>query len=190
MQSHRKNKPLKPMPRFGWRCGIRRFGRNQDGATAVEFGLVALPFVALVFAILEVAIVFFAGQALETSVSYAARLVRTGQAQQQGFNEGQFKDQVCKILSALFDCANGLKLDVRTYKTFDQIDMSKPVDKDGNLNTNFTYNPGKGGDIVVVRAYYEWPVVINLLGFSLANMPNGTYLLGASAAFRNEPFPW
>ena len=40
--------------------------RQQDGAAAVEFALVAAPFLAMVFAIMETAIVFFAGQALET----------------------------------------------------------------------------------------------------------------------------
>ena len=41
---------------------VRRLLRQQDGAAAVEFGLVAAPFLALVFAIMESAIVFFAGQ--------------------------------------------------------------------------------------------------------------------------------
>src|SRR5712692_11686541 len=44
----------------------RRLIKQQDGAAAVEFALVAAPFLALVFAIMETAVVFFAGQALET----------------------------------------------------------------------------------------------------------------------------
>ncbi len=47
----------------------RRFARQQDGAAAVEFALVAAPFSALIFAILETALVFFAGQTLETAAS-------------------------------------------------------------------------------------------------------------------------
>ncbi len=43
---------------------------------------------------------------------------------------------------------------------------------------------------MVVNAYYEWPVFINKLGNNLADMPDGTHLLVATAAFRNEPFPW
>ena len=46
----------------------RRFARAQDGAAAVEFALVAAPFLALIFAILETALVFFAGQTLEAAV--------------------------------------------------------------------------------------------------------------------------
>jgi Flp pilus assembly protein TadG len=41
-----------------------RLVRRRDGGATVEFGLVAVPFVALLFAIVEKAVVFFPGQAL------------------------------------------------------------------------------------------------------------------------------
>ena len=78
------------------------FVRQQDGAAAVEFGLVAAPFLALIFAIMETAIVFFAGQTLETAVADSARLIMTGQAQTQGFDQAAFKNAVCaKIYGAV-----------------------------------------------------------------------------------------
>jgi len=43
------------------------FGRKSDGAAAVEFALVVVPFFALMFAIIELALVFWAGQVLETA---------------------------------------------------------------------------------------------------------------------------
>jgi Flp pilus assembly protein TadG len=45
----------------------RRIRRDESGATAIEFGLVALPFFALMFAILETALLFLASQTLETA---------------------------------------------------------------------------------------------------------------------------
>ena len=63
------------------RC-LRRFARRQDGAAAVEFAFIAVPFLALLFAILETALVFFAGQSLESAVADTGRLIMTGQAQQ------------------------------------------------------------------------------------------------------------
>jgi Flp pilus assembly pilin Flp len=63
---------------------LRRFARKDDGAAAIEFAMVAAPFLALVFAILETAIVFFAGQVLETATADSARLIMTGQAQKAG----------------------------------------------------------------------------------------------------------
>jgi Flp pilus assembly protein TadG len=63
---------------------VRRFVRQQDGSAAVEFGMVAVTFLGLTFAILETALVFFAGQTLETAVTDSARLIMTGQAQPGG----------------------------------------------------------------------------------------------------------
>src|SRR6187431_812400 len=73
----------------------RRMVRQKDGAAAVEFALVAAPFLAMVFAIMETAMIFFAGQALETSAAEGARLIMTGQAQTAGYNQAAFKNAVC-----------------------------------------------------------------------------------------------
>ncbi len=166
----------------------RRFVRRQDGAAAVEFGLVAAPFLALVFAIMETAVVFFAGQTLETAVADSARLIMTGQAQTAGFDQAKFKDEVCKKIYGLFNCSGGVMVDVRTYSSFSNIDLSKPIDANGNLVNNFTYQPGGPGDIVVVRLLYQYPVYVSLLGLNLADMAGGKRLIVATAAFRNEPY--
>jgi Flp pilus assembly protein TadG len=176
--------------RVGTPRALRQFAVDQAGATAVEFGSVALPFIALMLAILETALLFFATQTLETAVSNTARLIRTGQAQQLGFSADQFKEDVCSQIMSVFDCEDGLYLDVRKYATFDSIDLAKPIDDDGNLKKDFAYQMGHGGDIVVVRAYYEWPTFSRLLGLNLSNLADGNHLIAATAAFRNEPFPW
>ncbi len=176
--------------RLAVRLGLARFRREQKGSAAVEFAIVAVPFVALMFAILETALMFFADQTLDTAVANAARLIRTGQAQQQGFDINKFKSQICGQISTLFNCSSGLMLDVRKYTSFNSIDLTVPTDANGNLDVQQNYDPGHGGDIVVVRAYYEWPVFVKLFGNDLTNMPDGNHLLVATAAFRNEPFPW
>jgi Flp pilus assembly protein TadG len=168
-------------------AAARLLGRH-DGAAAVEFGLVAAPFFALLFAIMETAIVFFAGQALETAVADSARLILTGQAQTQSFDANAFKNAVCSKIYAIFDCQNGIYVDVRTFSSFSSVTMPSPVDSKGNFNNNFTYQPGGPGDIVVVRLFYQYPVYVSLLGFNLSNMSGGKRLLAATAAFRNEPY--
>jgi Flp pilus assembly protein TadG len=172
-------------------AAVRRLVRQKDGAAAVEFALVAAPFLALVFAIMETAIVFFAGQALETAVADSSRLIMTGQAQTQGMTQAQFKDAVCAKIYGLFDCQNGVSVDVQTFTTFQSVSMPKPVDANGNFQNNFTYNPGKQGDIVVVRLFYQYPVYVSLLGLSDSlsdGLKGGKRLLAATAAFRNEPY--
>src|SRR5690242_9406012 len=165
---------------------LGRFRRVSRGATAAEFALVALPFFALMFAIIETALLFLASQTLETAVADSARLIRTGQAQKQGYNATMLKDDICERVSGMFDCA-GLKLDVRTSATFDSINLNQPV-QDGELKDDaFTYVAGKGGDIVVVRVFYEWPTFFHLLGVDYSNLANGKHLLSATSAFKNEP---
>jgi Flp pilus assembly protein TadG len=167
---------------------VRRLVRQQDGSAAVEFALVAAPFLALVFAIMETAVVFFAGQALETAVADSSRLIMTGQAQTQGLNASGFKNAVCAKIYGLFDCANGVYVDVKTFSSFSNVAMPSPIDGQGNFQNNFGYQPGGPGDIVVVRLFYQYPVYVSLLGFNLTNMNGGKRLLAATAAFRNEPY--
>jgi len=163
---------------------VRRLGRKQDGAAAVEFGFVAMPFVILIFAILETAMVFFAGQTLETAVADSSRLIMTGQAQTQGFDRAAFKNSVCARIYGLFDCQNGLYIDVKTYPNFASINLDPPLDANGNFQDNMSYQAGQAGDIVVVRLFYQWPIYVSVL----TNMSGGKRLLSATLAFRNEPY--
>jgi Flp pilus assembly protein TadG len=168
---------------------LRRFARRQDGAAAVEFAMVAAPFLGMMFAIMETALVFFTGQALETAAADSSRLIMTGQAQTQGFDQAKFKVAVCGKVYALFDCAGGLHVDVKSYTSFASVNTSKPLDSSGNLQTgNFGYQPGGPGDIVVVRLMYQWPVYVSLLGLNLADSAGSKRLLMSTVAFRNEPY--
>jgi len=141
------------------------------------------------FAIMETAIVFFAAQTLETAVAASSRLILTGQAQGQSFDAAAFKNAVCANIYGLFDCQNGVYVNVNTFTSFSNVTMLNPVDAQGNFQSNnFNYHPGGPGDIVVVQVFYQYPVYVSLLGFNLSNINGGKRLLAASAAFRNEPY--
>jgi Flp pilus assembly protein TadG len=167
---------------------VRRLARQQDGSAAVEFGLVAAPFLALVFAIMETAVIFFAGQALETAVADSSRLIMTGQAQTGSYSAATFKNAVCAKIFGLFDCQNGVFVDVQKFSSFASVTNPSPVDSHGNFTPPNNYNPGGPGDIVLVRLFYKWPVYVSLLGLNLSNVNGGNRLLAATAAFRNEPY--
>jgi Flp pilus assembly protein TadG len=166
---------------------VQRLARRQDGSAAVEFGLVAMPFLALVFAIIETALVFFANQVLETAAADSARLIMTGQAQMSGLSKDTFKTQVCSKVYGLFDCQGGVHVDVQTFSSFGNVNLQTPLNAQGQLDTStFKYSPGGPGDIVVVRLAYQWPVFVSMIG--LANMSGSNRLMIATAAFRNEPY--
>jgi Flp pilus assembly protein TadG len=166
----------------------RRFASHSRASTTIEFGLLAAPFVALVFAILQTAIIFFAGQSLETAAATAGRLILTGQAQIQGWSAAQFKQQVCTTITGLFNCSAGVYVDVETYSSFAAVNLGVPVSNGVFNSASLGYNPGGPGDIVVVRLYYRYPVFVDLLGFNLSGLTGGYNLLAATAVFKNEPY--
>ena len=166
---------------------IGRFIRQRDGATAVEFGLVALPFLALLFAILQTALVFFAGQTLQTAVTNASRLIMTGQAQTGGYTATSFQNAVCGQIVAMINCS-GIYINVQIYSSFASVSTTPPV-TNGQLNTsNLVFQAGGPGDVVVVQAYYQWPIDVSLLGSSLSNLTGNNMLLVGTAVFQNEPY--
>jgi Flp pilus assembly protein TadG len=179
-----------PQPFASVRSALRRFRRNRRGSAAVEFALVAPIFFALLFAIIEVAMVFFASQVLETVTQDAARMIMTGQAQNLTYTQTQFKNYVCGQVSTFFDCQGGIYIDVENYPAFTGVTIADPLDGNGNFVNNMKYCPGQDGDIVVVRLFYQWPLFVTGLGFNLSNMSGGKRLLSATAAFKNEPFPY
>jgi len=185
-----RNALRRKIRRLARRASPRRFARRQDGAVAVEFGLIMLPFLALMFAIMETALVFFADQTLETAVADSARLIMTGQAQTQNLNAVTFKNAVCARIYGLFDCQNGVYVNVTTYSSFGSISYTPPLDANGQLvTTGFNYSPGGPGDIVVVQLFYQWPIYVSLMNLgNLSNMAGHKRLLVATAAFRNEPY--
>ena len=164
---------------------LGRFRRNRRGSAAVEFALVAPVFFALLFAIIETAIVFFANQVLETITQNSARMLLTGQAQTQAFTQTQFKTYVCGQIPALFTCGN-VFVDVQSYPAFTNVTLNSQIDGAGSFVNNMQYSPGVPGDIVVVRLFYQWPLIVTGLGYNISNLAGSKRLLTATAAFRNE----
>jgi Flp pilus assembly protein TadG len=166
----------------------RRFVRRQDGAAAVEFALVAAPFLALTFAILETAFVFFAGQTLEATAADASRLILTGQAQTAGYSQADFKTAVCARVYGLFDCSGKMSVDVKSYASFATVNNTPPVTNGTLDTTQMKYVPGGPGCIIVVTLYYPWPIYVSMFSNNLSNLSGNNRLLVATAVFRNEPY--
>jgi Flp pilus assembly protein TadG len=163
------------------------FLADENAATAVEFGLVAAPFIALLVAIMQTFLVIFAQQLLQTVVTQSSRLILTNQA--ANMTQAQFATQVCNQVRIIFDC-NSLMIDVQTYASFAAGNTSAPTlnfNAQGQVTNSWQFNPGGPSDIVIVRVMYQWSVFGGPLGFNLSNLSNGNRLIMASAAFQNEP---
>lgn len=180
---------LSHLGRLSKRLRRRRIGRHQGGATAVEFAMVAPVFLLLVFVIAELALVFIAEEMLERATKESARLVRTGQVHASSMDKEEFEKRFCNNLLFL-SCSRGrLHLDVRSYDSFAAMDTAPPVTQSGAFREGGDPDFGQANDIVVVRAFYQWPTSPIIGELTLANLENGRRLISAFAAFRNEPFP-
>jgi len=169
---------------------VRRITRDRRGATALEFSLVAIPFAALMVAILQTSLTFFAQQTLETTTEKTVRQLVTGKTQRDGLTAAQFKTLVCSKLPVFMKCAN-LMVDVRQATTFGAVDTSIPTltyDSKGLITNPWKYEPGGAGSINVVKVMYLWPELAGPLGFNLANARNGKRLLVAASVFKTEPY--
>jgi Flp pilus assembly protein TadG len=178
---------------------LRRFRRSRAGSAAVEFALVAPVFFALLFAIIEVAIMFFASQVLETITQDSARALMTGQAQTGAVaacgvsgvatpcTAQTFQQYACSQIPALFTCSN-LYVDVESYPSFSNVTINNQITAGNFTSSNMQYSPGGPGDTVVVRMFYQWPLFVTGLGFNISNLSGNKRLLVATSAFQNEPY--
>lgn len=165
--------------------------RDERGSAAVEFAFIAPIFFFLMFVIAETALVFIAEQVMDNAVFETARLIRTGQVQEASMSPADFETQVCNRVSVFINCGSAdFYLDVKSYETFGDMEMEKPVDDDppNNFEDPGAFAFGDASDIVVVRAYYQWPTNTIFGALSLKNLSNGKRLIGSFSAFRNEPF--
>lgn len=179
-----------PAPTGERRGLLGRFRRNRDGATAVEFGLVGLPFFMVLFAIVETGIIFFTGGIVDRAIYNAGRQIMVGTiAKIPGPADklAKFKTDLCGQVSWFMNC-NDLILDVQAFKTYGDTDTSIPV-KNGNLEMGKLprFNPGLAGEIVLVRVYYPMKVYTSFLD-GLPDLSGNRRLVMGVYAFKNEPF--
>jgi Flp pilus assembly protein TadG len=168
---------------------VRRLYADDAGSAGVELAFVAIPFLMILAAIFETSMFLWAGQTLDTATTAASRLILTGQAQISGMTKEQFKEKLCSYVIALIDCKQGVMIDVQAYASWDDVTIGKPVDSDGNVTaTGEIFQIGNPKSIVVVRAVYQYPLLLRSFGINLADLANGKRVLVSTVAFQNEPY--
>jgi len=165
----------------------RRLLRARDGSAAIEFGMVALPFVLMIFAILELGMVFVIDSVLENATIETGRLVRTGQASAQGMTAAQFKTSLCGRMSIFSaDCAARATVDVREIPQFNTVPPD-PMAGGTFSSASLGYTNADPGDLVLVRVWYQQPLLTTFMAQGLSRLNDGSVRLTATTAFRNEP---
>lgn len=185
---------------------LRRFFGNRKGATSVEFAILALPFFMVVFASIETFVAFYGDQLLANATENMARKIRTGQitigtGKTTDMSQEQFRLAFCDEISILMKCTateaaqpSRFYLDVREVTDLTAFPVTIPRKSDStDIDTGgFKFAPGGPGTFNVLRAYYRWSVLTDLVRPFVTNLrPAGAsmptdYLMVATATFRNE----
>ena len=183
---------------------VGRLSREQGGSAAVEFGLVALPFLALLGACLENGLVAWEQEILQQAVVEAGRQIYTGtfQTANAGTTDGptlisRFRTAICTQPSGaprvtVFKCAN-VRVSITQASTYASATTVAPVAINSSgvsdWNANFqSYTCGGASAIMVVQAAVDIPVFFPFLGAATANLPNKRRVLQAATVFKIEPY--
>lgn len=187
----------------------RRLLRSRDGAAAIEFAILSIPYFVIIFAIIETFAAYTAEQLVTNAVNTMARDLRTGnitynRGRTTDMTQTQFRQAFCNEVSIMIACSATeaatpakLYLDVETLPTFKAIADKASIPRVGgqfsDLNTSaFHFAPGGPNSINLLRAYYRWNVTFDLIR-SLTNIrPDSDtqqILIIATTAFRSENYP-
>jgi Flp pilus assembly protein TadG len=129
-------------------AALRRFRTREDGAAAVEFAMVALPFFALIIAVIELAIFFFATRYLEDGLFNASRKVLTNRLDTASICT-TFPQEVKNQLASWFK-PERLTISVTPLTSFSGSGSAVDLGAGG-----CTF--GATGQTMVIRATYDYP---------------------------------
>ena len=185
-----------------------RLARDEQGAVAIEFAVLAPIFFAIVLAIIETAMAFFAQQVLESALQDTTRLIRTGQSQSgTPWNTSDFRRNLCGRAFGFFACSeteagtDRLWVKVTPINTFGVATaaIQRPIGNNCSLasadptvdcqwSVAEQFDDGSSSSVIVAQAFYKWPTLFNVPWFNLADQAGNNRLLSAVRVFKNEPF--
>ena len=109
-------------------------------------------------------------------------------------DETTLRNLICGKLSIMVgnNCqsADYLAFDLESYDTFAeaaQVRTNKTAG--GDLDTTgFGVHPGGPLTKNMLRVYYKWPVMTDIMARTMSDLPDGRKLLFATVTWQNEPF--
>ncbi|MBX3486211.1 TadE/TadG family type IV pilus assembly protein [Phenylobacterium sp.] len=159
-----------------------RFSRDEGGATAIEFALVAPLLFFSLFSLIEIGMLGMMSSALDNAVVESARRIRTGR-DDGPTSAASFKNQICDNMGgAVGSCLSRLTVSVQRFPKFydaNQVAAAQPAGE---------FNKGGPGDIVLVKANYRWPLMTPFLATAFNRDGPMQVTIASRTAFKNEPY--
>jgi len=170
---------------------LRNLLHKKDGTTAIEFSLLAIPYMMLTMAIIEMSIMFASASLLEGATGQAARMVRTGQIQQASPDPAQqeqmFRDALCDFAVVLVDC-NQVQLEVVRLTSFSDFGSMQPqIDENGEMISS-GFNAGGVNDVMLIRTAYRYNLMTPFISTLLGESGNNSRLFISTIVLQTEPY--
>ncbi len=168
-----------------------------------------MPLLFLLFATVEMGLIFVANICLSNATLNLARQIRVGRVVASGVGAtsssgsqldlADFKTAVCSkmLLVPTATCMTQLQLDVRTQSSFQGVSAPNPMATSNFTTAGFCFYSGTPGSVVTMRAYYLWPIQTAFLFPALRDASSVTigtqtfygnyYVLTSLEIFKNEP---
>lgn len=172
--------------------------RSRRGSSAVEFAIVAPVFLAMTFSTFEVGWYYFVNSNLDAALVSAARYIRTGQAQAEGYTSQDDADLflenvVCNNIRYLSadECFRKVTVEVRTFASYADLanDHSNFVCTDNTPQDiqNLAFDPGSDRSIVRLRLCLLYKSINPAIGLDLGSGEHGERRITATYVLRVEP---
>lgn len=166
----------------------KRYLAEREGTTAIEFGLLALPFMLTCISIIELALFFATASMLESAVQDTTRLIKTGQLQQDGGNPlDTFLATTCDKAGFLMNC-DDFQYQVQKLDSFSD-DLTPTMDEDGNITppNQFEINQMTAGCVGLVRVIYPYTFITPFFSSIWGEYGNKRLLI-STTVFQIEPY--
>lgn len=181
---------------------MARWRRDRSGTTAIEFGMVAGPFLLFALSITGLGLYWLATSQLNHAVSTASRQIRTGAAQRANVTVSQFKQLICDELTTFISCNNKLQVHVQSFDDWASVTPVNCIadsgvglrQTGGNGTDSLTLSAGEASEVVLVTVCHEWELAESMPWLLLAAKKDGAQQLGGAALvqaatiFRTEPY--
>lgn len=168
------------------RRGLKALRNDRGGVSTIEFALITVPLLMILFAIIEIGLAFSMSIALANATASVGRTIRVGTSVAPGvavttssgsyISLSDFKAAVCAKVFLVTNsaCARNIQIDMRTLASFQTSTPASPITGPSFSNNGFCFYSGVSGAIVEMRTYYMWSLINPLLWATLQNITSMT----------------
>ena len=166
---------------------LKKFIKNEKGTTAIEFSLLAIPYLMLTLGIIEIAIMYASASLLEGATNSASRMIRTGELQQSGADpETAFRDGLCDYTTVLIN-RNDVVVESLTLSSFSDVATSPAqFDADGNMVSQ-GFDAGGSDARILIRVAYRYEMMTPFVGRLISGSDNSRLFM-STIVLQVEPY--